>query len=212
MKPGRPHHPAGRGLPVAGSEQVIEVDGLIRPSEKTIDPALAGNGKTGAPARGPVIVGGDAAGGRRTVADAAASGKRAAITIDNSLSGRTADRAIGAAGSFRAYYEKRSVVPSDPVRFDELNADYFEQVPSVVAKKTVPEVRVRDFSEVTRTYGEKAAVSEAGRCFVCGSCAGCEVCATFCRTFRSSCRTIRRRSTTRTARGAVSAYGSAPAG
>jgi Pyruvate/2-oxoacid:ferredoxin oxidoreductase delta subunit len=74
-------------------------------------------------------------------------------------------------------------MPAEPVRFEELNTDYFERMPSVAAKKVAPDLRVQNFTEVTRSYSEKAAIAEAGRCFVCGSCAGCEVCATFCPDF-----------------------------
>jgi NADPH-dependent glutamate synthase beta subunit-like oxidoreductase len=170
-----------RPVPVAGSEHVIEVAGLITAVGETVDAAFVGTGGTAA--RGPVILGGDAAGGRRTVADAAASGKRAAISIDRTLSGHSIGPDDNAAGGFRAHWEKRSVMPAEPVRFEELNTDYFERMPSVAAKKTAPDLRVHNFAEVTRTYGEKAASAEAGRCFVCGSCAGCEVCATFCPDF-----------------------------
>jgi NADPH-dependent glutamate synthase beta subunit-like oxidoreductase/Pyruvate/2-oxoacid:ferredoxin oxidoreductase delta subunit len=181
MSPGTPDGSGRpRPVPVAGSEHVVEVDGLISAVGETVDPVLV---ESATAVCGPVIVGGDAAGGRRTVADAAASGKQAAITIDKSFSAHTMDPADGLSGGFRAYYEKRPVAPADPVRFEELNTDYFERAASFVAKRTAPEVRVRNFSEVTRTYGEKAAIGEAGRCFICGSCAGCEVCATFCPDF-----------------------------
>ncbi len=182
MSPGAPDGSGRpRPVPVAGSEHVVEADGLITAVGETVDTAFAETGGTAA--RGPVIVGGDAAGGRRTVADAAASGKRAAISIDRILSGHSIGPDDNAAGSFRAHWERRSVMPAEPVRFEELNTDYFDRTPSVAAKKIAPDRRVRNFAEVTRTYGEKAAIAEAGRCFVCGSCAGCEVCATFCPDF-----------------------------
>jgi NADPH-dependent glutamate synthase beta subunit-like oxidoreductase len=187
LKPGDPDESGRpRPVPVPGSEETTSVDGLITAVGEVVDPAFVGIGGRTGRGGGPVILGGDAAGSRRTVADAAASGKRAAIAIDRIISGISAGPGDGTAGGFRAYYEKRPVIPADPVRFDELNTDYFERTPSVGARKAPPELRVRDFSEVSRTYAEAAAIGEAGRCFVCGSCAGCEVCATFCPDFSVS--------------------------
>jgi len=184
MKPGEPDGSGRpRPVPVAGSEATVEVDGVISAVGEAIDPVLIEAGKVATAAHGPVIVGGDAAGGRRTVADAAASGKRAAMEIDRILSGHAAGPGDADAGGFRAYFERRTVIPADPVRFEELNTDYFDLTASIAAKKTSPETRIRGFSEITRTYNERAATGEAGRCFVCGSCAGCEVCATFCPDF-----------------------------
>jgi NADPH-dependent glutamate synthase beta subunit-like oxidoreductase/Pyruvate/2-oxoacid:ferredoxin oxidoreductase delta subunit len=186
MRPGDPDDSGRRRpLPVAGSAHIVEVDGVLSAVGETIDPELIENKNTGGRG-GRVIIGGDAAGGPRTVAHAAASGKRAALRIDRMLSGRETGPGESVTGSFRAYREGRSVIPTDPVRLEELNTDYFDRTASVAAKKVPPEVRVRNFSEITRTYSEKAAVTESGRCFICGSCVGCEVCATFCPDFSIS--------------------------
>lgn len=192
LKPGAPDKSGRpRPVPVAGSETTVEVDGLLSAVGESIDGALIEIGDMAAAGGGPVIVGGDAAGLRRTVADAAASGKRAAMQIDLALSGRSTVPGMESGGSFRAYYEKRSVVGADPVRFDELNTDYFERAPAVAAGKRPVALRIRGFNEVGRTYSEKAAGAEAGRCFICGSCAGCEVCATFCPDFSVQVRDYR---------------------
>lgn len=172
-----------RPVPVPGSETIVEVDGVISAVGETVDPGLVEIKEAG---DGPVIVIGDAAGDSRTVAHAAASGKRAAVRIDRMFSGTEIGPGEPVAESFRAYCERRSVILTDPVRFDELNTDYFEPMSSVAAKKILPEVRVRDFSEITRTYSEQEAMAESGRCFVCGSCIGCEICATFCPDFSVS--------------------------
>lgn len=174
-----------RPIPVPGSEATVEVDGVMSAVGETVDPALveaSGSRNAGKGSR-PVVIGGDAAGGPRTVAHAAASGKRAAIQIDLLLSGRLIGPVDAEMGSFRAYCDGRSVIPIEPVRFDELNTDYFERTPPVATQKIPPEVRVRDFSEIARTYDKEEAIAEADRCFVCGSCVGCEVCATFCPDF-----------------------------
>ncbi len=189
MRPGDPDDSGRRRpVPVSGTEHVVEVDGVLSAVGETIDPALTESKKTGETGGGdgPIIVIGDAAGGPRTVAHAAASGKRAALRMDRMLSGREIGPDDRATESFRAYRERRSVIPIDPVRFEELNTDYFEETASVAAKRKSAEVRVQDFSEITRTYSPRAAVTESGRCFVCGSCVGCEVCATFCPDFSVS--------------------------
>ncbi len=154
---------------------------------ETIDPTLVETTESGRTGKrsATIVAGGDAAGGSRTVAHAAASGKKAAIHIDLLLSEGDIRRgpAFSGAVSFRAHFEGRSVIPLDPVGFDELNTDYFEQTPSVPTKRISPKARIRDFSEIARTYKEHEAITEAERCFVCGSCVGCEVCATFCPDF-----------------------------
>ncbi len=185
MRPGDPDASGRpRPVPVAGSERTVEVDGVLTAVGEGIDPALV----EGADANGAVIVGGDAAGGSRTVAHAAASGKRAAIRIDRMLWGRPIEPDEPEAASFGAYHQRRSVIPADPVRFEELNTDYFEPAKPVAAEKLDPEVRIRDFSQITRTYSSTEAAVESGRCFVCGSCVGCEICATYCPDFSVSVR------------------------
>ncbi|MFC1563714.1 FAD-dependent oxidoreductase [candidate division KSB1 bacterium] len=112
--------------------------------------------------------GGDAAGYSRTVADAIASGKRAAGTIDRILENRG---------------------KSDPDSIESLlaeadiNTDYFEQKKAVVIKNIDLEKRKNGFTEIISGLNEEEAVREASRCFHCGECTYCDNCVIFCPDF-----------------------------
>ena len=52
--------------------------------------------------------------------------------------------------------------------------------PAQAAPKLEPALRVAGFDEVVGGLGAVGAAAEARRCFFCGTCVGCEWCATYC--------------------------------
>ncbi len=184
MRPGDPDA-SGRPvpIPVPGSESTMDVDSVITAVGEATDrswPQAAGL------EGGIITIGGDAAGGPRTVAHAAASGKRAAIEIDRRLAGNAAGPGDRPIESFRAHFERRSVMRADPVAYGDVNTAYFEKTPQIALERLTPEIRTAGFGEIVSTIDEAGAARESSRCFVCGSCVGCEVCKTFCPDFSIS--------------------------
>jgi Pyruvate/2-oxoacid:ferredoxin oxidoreductase delta subunit len=66
------------------------------------------------------------------------------------------------------------------VRFEEINTDYFCSIKRLQPSSLPPASSIRSFDEVDRSLDACQAVQEAGRCFNCGICNGCDNCRTFC--------------------------------
>ena len=101
-----------------------------------------------------VFAGGDAHHGPKSVVEAIASGREAAVSIDRFLRGLSlrADRDRKLNPITRPQVEKHDPAPRAPIpRLD-------------------PRERVKGFEEVRLGLGEQAAVQEARRCLSCGSC------------------------------------------
>ncbi len=108
-------------------------------------------GRTG---RKELFVGGDAAvGARRGVAWAIGSGRKAAIAIDKYLRDESLPQ----------------VLEPQPVKFEEINLDYFTFSPRV----SIPE------GSISEAVGRMVEI-EAERCFSCGVCNGCNNCWFYC--------------------------------
>jgi NADPH-dependent glutamate synthase beta subunit-like oxidoreductase len=179
-----------RPVPVPDSEQVVLVDRVITAVGEGEDFSFMGaEGDRENPAallesRG-VLLGGDAAGNRRTVADAAADGKEAAILIDARLSGRPAPGE--AAGiTFADWLEEKSPPEGDPVAFEEIQTAYFKKSAAHRPERSDAKARAGNFSEVVTGPSESDAQAEAARCFVCGTCIDCKTCERFCPDFSLS--------------------------
>lgn len=172
----------GRPVPVKGSERTIEIDGLVTAVGEKID--LSPIGYLGnIEGDEKIFIGGDAAGGDRTVAHAAASGKRGAVAIDLKLMGKNVDLPADRPVSFRAYFNGEEKAEAEPVSFDEINTDYFPKAERRRPEGLTPEVRTVDFSEIEATLAPTDSVYEASRCFVCGTCIDCKTCESFCPDF-----------------------------
>ncbi len=104
---------------------------------------------------------GDCVTGPRTVVEAFGAGKRVAFTIIGKI-------------------EKITHKSDNPVKFSDLNLDYFEHL----NKTDVPELpiatRKTNFKEVHLGYNQVMAIKEASRCFSCGVCNKCDNCFVFC--------------------------------
>lgn len=141
----------------------------------------------------PIVAGGDLTAPAKTVPDAIASGKQAAMALDLFFE-RGMDKIApymdacrvgpGPALSLGAYCEAAAGQPwartEMVVGFERINPDYFEPARRHSAAWLSPRQRSASFSECRGTLSARAAASEARRCFNCGICNGCDNCRLYC--------------------------------
>ncbi len=168
--------------PVAQSEFTLACDMIVNAFGQIVaeapdglaltrDGSLACDRETGATALKWVFAGGDAATGTDSVIAAVASGRRAAVSIDQFLSGENA---------FLNY---------DPVLTEVSRARVLMRTRGVERDLRVPlelraaAARKADFDLYAPTLTEEEAVREASRCLSCGCGAGCGLCARICSNF-----------------------------
>ena len=180
-----------RPVPVAGSEFVTDVDTVIPTIGQASDlKFLQGSGvdtpkgrwistlKDGRTTVEGIFAGGDAVTGAATVIEAIAAGKRAALSINEYLSGdKRADFKVESEIDFLEEYEAQEK--------RNLSRNYFalkdiECQERVKMPKRLVEERIRNFSEEELGYDEAMAVEEANRCLSCRKCIGCGICAEVC--------------------------------
>jgi NADPH-dependent glutamate synthase beta subunit-like oxidoreductase/Pyruvate/2-oxoacid:ferredoxin oxidoreductase delta subunit len=141
--------------------------------------------------KGPVIVyGGDLTASIKSVVNAVASGKEAAMAIDILL--REGPKAVekglknfrvggGPALSMEAYLKGPRVERSPHVvAYSEINKDYFELARRLSQPRLLIDERRRTFEEVELRVSANIAIREAERCFHCGLCDQCDNCFYFC--------------------------------
>ena len=138
----------------------------------------------------PTAFGGDLTNAVKSVADAIASGKAAAICFDSilrhgwdSLESRLRNCRVGPgpALSMETYLSKpRKNKNSDLVVFSDINIDYFEKTPRNHPRKIAFGEHENAFAEIERAYFSSVALAEAARCFNCGVCNECDNCAIYC--------------------------------
>jgi len=155
--------------PVPGSVLTIEVDAVINALGQEADWAcltpecactLSGRGTmkvdplTLQSDDPDIFAGGDAARGPRTVIEAIADGKQAAISIDRFILGR--DLRLG----------RDQIFPTitDPQK------EVYNKIDRVQTPCLDPQVRIKNFDEVQKGLTEKMVLEEAKRCISCGSC------------------------------------------
>jgi glutamate synthase (NADPH/NADH) small chain len=148
---------------------VIEVDDLGRTS------------KAG------VYAGGDATNISRSVVEAIASGKRAALGIDLFLNKTPQGKAApfrkgknGAISMGRYLTTDTRSESSEVVEYEKLNLSHFTNEPRVTMKELPVKTRLKDFRETKSGFSKENAITEASRCFHCGTCIICEVCYISC--------------------------------
>jgi NADPH-dependent glutamate synthase beta subunit-like oxidoreductase len=138
----------------------------------------------------PIAYGGDLTNRVKSVADAIASGKQAAIAIDTYF--KSGSKAIGKAVvacqvglgpavSMAAYLgEARINRNAHLVAYSEINSDYFRSAPRTIAPVLPADDRIRSFTPVEATFSKRAALEESRRCFNCGICNACDYCRLYC--------------------------------
>jgi NADPH-dependent glutamate synthase beta subunit-like oxidoreductase len=138
----------------------------------------------------PFVFGGDLTSPIKSVADAVASGKQAAMALNTYFEkGLTAvDASLaacrvgpGPALSMAAYSGgNRRDRNSHVVTYDEIVADYFQAAARVAPSSLAAKRRRRSFAPVEAALTAGDAKTEAARCFGCGNCNACDYCRLYC--------------------------------
>jgi 2-oxoacid:acceptor oxidoreductase gamma subunit (pyruvate/2-ketoisovalerate family) len=128
-------------------------------------------------ASAPIYVCGDLAGGEGTVSAAIGGGRRAALAIHAAIAGSQ-----GASDAESLAVERPDLETLAGPELVHLQA--FPRIPRERVSLRSPRLRRRDFAEVRRGFakraGHDALRAEAGRCFSCGACTGCDLCVIYC--------------------------------
>jgi NADPH-dependent glutamate synthase beta subunit-like oxidoreductase/ferredoxin len=138
----------------------------------------------------PIAYGGDLTNRVKSVADAIASGKQAAIALDTYFkSGWDAvNQAVtgcqvgrGPIVSMAMYLgEERKDRNPHIVSYGEISTHYFQSAPRTIAPVLAPHDRSQSFLPVEYTLSKEAALEESRRCFNCGICNACDTCRLYC--------------------------------
>jgi Pyruvate/2-oxoacid:ferredoxin oxidoreductase delta subunit/thioredoxin reductase len=138
----------------------------------------------------PIIYGGDLTNRVKSVADAIASGKQAAIALDSYFkSGIDAIKDTvtscqvgpGPAVSMSIYLgQDRKERNPHIVSATEINTHCFKTAERLSAPIAPAEVRIQSFLPVAAKLSQEAILKEARRCFNCGICNGCDYCRLYC--------------------------------
>jgi formate dehydrogenase major subunit len=161
-----------RPVPVPGSEFTLEATCIIAAIGQTVEAGSMGTADLGLSRRGiavnpvtlatnlaGVFAGGDAVTGADLAVRAVASGKLAAVSIDQYLAGRPV----------RGDPEMVTVLMGK--MGEEELAEFFREIeesPRAPAPELAVEERVKSFEEVELGFSEETAMLEAGRCMNCG--------------------------------------------
>jgi len=168
-----------RPKPVAGSEFIIEVDAVVPAIGQESDWACLTSecactlSKWGTMQVDPltlqtndpdIFAGGDAVSGPKTVVEAIAAGKQAAISIQRFIQGE--DLKAGREKEWHAL---------EGIKTEGYDVIGRERMPLLS-----PEARIDNFNEVQLGFTEEQARKEAQRCLNCGVCSECYQCVTAC--------------------------------
>ncbi len=205
MELGKPDG-TGRPTPIAveGSEFIVSADTVIAAVGQTPESAFVqefgvttGTGgiievKAGTPLTNVqgVFAGGDGAGVKAFVADAVASGKMGALTVDCYLQGKDMQKEfeahrIGNSSSFSfsafMHPERSTIDLKDVVTFDQINTLCFPHGErNDNPEQLKPDERTTTFEEVAGGIEPARMPLEALRCFKCGTCTRCDLCFLLC--------------------------------
>jgi len=162
-----------RPEPIAGSEFTMEVDTVIAAIGQTLDGSrldqdaqvkfnrrgyISINQETMETSLEGVFAGGDCSSGPATVVEAVAAGRRAAISINQYLSGQQI-----------APLEKPYNCTKGEL--DEINTEDYadvQRIPRTEMPALDPEARKQNFSEIELGFTQEMAKAEAERCLACG--------------------------------------------
>ncbi|MBN1930566.1 MAG: FAD-dependent oxidoreductase [Desulfobacterales bacterium] len=138
----------------------------------------------------PIVFGGDLTNSNKSVTDAVASGKQAAMALDTlfqkgweNINDRLSECRVGnsPALSMEIYMGgDRKNRSRHIVAYNEVNIDYFQPCNRVVSLSVPLQKSICSFDEIDHTLSTTGAMSEAQRCFNCGICNGCDNCRLFC--------------------------------
>jgi NADPH-dependent glutamate synthase beta subunit-like oxidoreductase/Pyruvate/2-oxoacid:ferredoxin oxidoreductase delta subunit len=166
-----------RPVPVEGSEFALEFDAVIKavgegpdtpwiPRELLLDDGWVKVNESTYLVAGNVFAAGDLISGPATVVEAVTAGREAAKSIDHYVKGEEI---------------KSEPEPEEPVKFEEMNLTYYESSRRVKTPEHPSQDRTEAFdAEEIPGIGLEYAKGEAERCFSCGYCRLCGLCAIFC--------------------------------
>jgi len=195
---------SGRRRPMPTGETFdIDCDGMITATGEAtrvddLPPFISCSGgiveinQMGQTTRPGFFAGGDIIDIPHTVTHAIGSGKVAAVAIDRFLKGIESaqdnlDRfRWGDSGNISLARLKGTSLfcrrnPSlEVIAYRDMNPFYFDHRPGTKVRRLPLEERLKGFQEVIEPFLQQEAVSEARRCFNCGSCTECGNCYIFC--------------------------------
>ncbi len=138
----------------------------------------------------PLIYGGDLTNEIKSVANAIASGKQAAIALDtlfqkgwNAIEDIITYCRVGIGPSLSMeIYRGGARKTRNPfaVSYKEINKDYFQPINRINTSSVFSEKSKKSFFEVDSIISNNSAIEEAQRCFNCGICNDCDNCRLFC--------------------------------
>ncbi|MGD2096652.1 MAG: FAD-dependent oxidoreductase [Desulfobacterales bacterium] len=138
----------------------------------------------------PTIYGGDLTNRIKSVSDAIASGKQAAIALDSyfkfggdAIHETLANCQVGPGPAVSmAIYLGHARKERNPhiVSADEINTHYFKTAARLSAPSAPAEDRIRSFLPVAAELSQEAVLAESQRCFNCGICNACDYCRLYC--------------------------------
>ncbi|KAF5433661.1 Heterodisulfide reductase, subunit A (polyferredoxin), partial [Candidatus Methanophagaceae archaeon] len=179
-----------RPVPVEGSEFVMDVDTVIPAIGQASDlQFLEGSGvdtpggrristfEDGRTAVAGIFAGGDAVTGAKTVIEAIAAGKSAALSINEYLTG---DKRAGFRVESEIDLEEREAREKSNLSRNYFTIKDIAPQERVEMPKIAAEERITNFEEEELGYDAKMAVEEANRCLSCRKCIGCGICAEVC--------------------------------
>jgi NADPH-dependent glutamate synthase beta subunit-like oxidoreductase len=180
-----------RPVPIEGSEFIMDLDTIIPAIGQSSDLSFLEDSDVEMPkgrwitadencitSQSGIFAGGDAVTGPATVIEAIAAGKRAALSIDEYLSGERRP-------DFKIDENEIDLNEYGDLEKAKLSKHYFslkeiERKERMSMPMLPVEERIKDFSEVELGFTEDAAVEEAKRCLSCRKCIGCGICAEVC--------------------------------
>lgn len=138
----------------------------------------------------PTVFGGDLTNALKSVPDAVASGKQAAMALDTFFQ-EGWDAVVerlnacrvgnGPALSMESYLGgARTIRNSHIVTYSEINTDYFSPESCPPTRLLSMDERIHSFAEVEASLTGAQAAKESQRCFNCGVCNQCDICRVFC--------------------------------
>ena len=161
----------------AGEIFNMRPEGLLQTNPQTLAAPLKG-----------LYAGGDVIGTFGSVAAALGAGKRAALSIHLELNPAVYDKQIsqtefsdGKGFSIEEFFNPRpSWDPKSVVTFDDIDPLYLQHRGPLPPPRLDAHQRIKGFAEINPGYDADMALAEAGRCFYCGTCVGCERCLLMC--------------------------------
>ena len=135
-----------------------------------------------------LYAGGDVIATPGSVAVALGAGKRAALSIHLDLNPSVYGQEMtktefsdGSGFSIEEFFHPRqSWDPKSVVTFDDIDPLYLQHRGALPLPRLDARQRIKGFDEINPGFDADTALAEAGRCFYCGTCVGCERCLLFC--------------------------------